>query len=776
MPPLERYARFLVRRAPVVVLVVLLVTAGMFAGIRRLRAEFSIDASLPQGHPFVEIDRQIRTEFGGRNTMIVAVVPREGDVWRPEVLEVVQRLTFDALELEDVMAQNVVSLAAPSVRYPEDRGGTISVGYLMKEVPRTPEDIAALRARLQSDPQLDGMLVTRDQRAALVLLDFWPSASAEDVFGRTTRLVEPYRDRPLDFYFAGEPVLAMSDKEQSRAVAVRIPFTFLVIALMLLLSFRSLQGMFVPMLTATLSTVWGLGLMGFTGVVIDGWNVAVPILLIAVAAAHSAQMLKRYGEEVARSHDNRDAVIRSTVAMGPVMVAAGLTAALGFASLALFGVRSIGNFGLSCSYGIASAVLLEMTFIPALRALLPAPRRVPGEGGPTHAFLSFLARGILGRRGRGVVVAAALVLALAVAGALRIRTYGSARDYMPRGGVARTHLEAIEQHFPGTVTMTVLYVGPPGSVRTLEVVRHEAALQEALARDPLVERTASLADLVKTLHRTFNPEDPQPYRLPDTQELLAQLMFLGDSPAFERFTDRALSKSLVVAYLRTDDSARVGPLVRRAQAWLQDHPAPAGTTVLVAGGVGPTILAVNEHTTYGKILNMLVVLCAIYVVSSLVLGSPLAGLYVVTPIAAAVVFLFGFIGWTGIRLDMGSASVIAMATGIGADYAIYFLYRLREERARLGNDEAAFGEALHTSGRAVLFVAASIGAGFGVMAFSPYLGLWLFGTLMPLAMAVSCVAALSIMPVMVLRMRPAFVFGRAARPEPGAAAARRAAG
>src|SRR5438067_1079929 len=460
MPPLERYARFLIRRAPVVVLVVLLVTAGMFAGIRRLRAEFSIDASLPQGHPFVEIDRQIRTEFGGRNTMIVAVVPREGDVWRPEVLEVVQRLTFDALELEDVMAQNVVSLAAPSVRYPEERGGTISVGYLMKEVPRTPEEIAALRARLQSDPQLDGMLVTRDQRAALVLLDFWPNASAEDVFGRTTRLVEPYRDRPLDFYFAGEQVLAMSDKEQSRAVAVRTPFTFLVIALMLLLSFRSLQGMFVPMLTATLSTVWGLGLMGFTGVVIDGWNVAVPILLIAVAAAHSAQMLKRYGEEVARSHDNRDAVIRSTVAMGPVMVAAGLTAALGFASLALFGVRSIGNFGLSCSYGIASAVLLEMTFIPALRALLPAPRRVPGEGGPTHAFLSFLARSILGRRGRGVVVAAALVLALAVAGALRIRTYGSARDYMPRGGVARTHLEAIEQHFPGTVTMTVLSDDP----------------------------------------------------------------------------------------------------------------------------------------------------------------------------------------------------------------------------------------------------------------------------------------------------------------------------
>jgi len=197
--------------------------------------------------------------------------------------------------------------------------------------------------------------------------------------------------------------------------------------------------------------------------------------------------------------------------------------------------------------------------------------------------------------------------------------------------------------------------------------------------------------------------------------------------------------------------------------------------VLIAGGVGPTILAVNEHTTHGKLLNTLVVLCVIYLVSSLMLRSALGGLYVVSPIVATVAILFGVLGWTGIRLDMGSASVIAMAAGIGADYAIYFLYRLREEHARLPTDEAAFDAALHTSGRAVLFVAASIGAGFSVMGFSKFLGLQLFGTLMPIAMAVSCLAALSLMPVLVLRTRPAFVFGRAAKERAGRGRAPRAA-
>src|SRR5262249_56355148 len=98
--------------------------------------------------------------------------------------------------------------------------------------------------------------------------------------------------------------------------------------------------------------------------VIDGWDVTVPILLIAVAAGHSAQMLKRYAEEVERSHDNRAAVIASTVSMGPVMIAAGTTAALGVASLAPFGVRAIGHLGLSCAYGISSAAVPAMSLLP----------------------------------------------------------------------------------------------------------------------------------------------------------------------------------------------------------------------------------------------------------------------------------------------------------------------------------------------------------------------------------------------------------------------------
>jgi predicted RND superfamily exporter protein len=756
---LERHVRFVVAHAWPVLLGVVLVTAALGAGVGRLRTDFDVEAMLPAAHRFVQVDRAIRREFGGRNTIVVAIVPREGSVWRPEVLEVVRDATLEALRLPDVMAHAVVSLAAPAVRHAEDAGGMIRVDYLMREVPRTPAEVAVLRARVEGDPHLAGFLVTPDERAALLVLDFWDGPEGPDLAARVQDLARGFADRPVDFYFAGGPIASLVDLEQAAEVAARVPLVFGAIAVVLLFAFRNLQGMVVPLLTAALSTAWALGLMGHQGLVIDSWNVAVPILIIAIAAGHSAQMLKRYTEEVARLGDNRAAVLAATVAIAPVMVAAGLTAALGFASLALFGVPSIARFGLSCAYGIVSAVVLELTFIPALRALLPRPRRLPAQGGATGHVIRSLERGILRRGGAWVLAGTALALALAAAGAARIHTFGSTRIYMPADSLARRHLEVIERHFPGVFNMTILYEGAPGTTRNARVLTHMAALQEALARDPLVLRTASLADLVKALHRTFNPEDPVPYRVPDDQELVAQLMFLGDSPAFERFTDRALSKGLVVAYLRDDDSARVGPLVRHAEAWLAAHPPPEGVRVLVAGGAGPTVLAVNEHTTYGKLLNMLVVLVAIYAVASVVLRSPVGGLYVVMPIVVSIVMLFGVLGWTGIRLDMGSSSIIAMAAGVGADYAIYFLYRLREERARVASDGETVAVALETSGRAVLFVAASIAAGFLVTAASRFHGLRLFGTLMPVAMVVSCLAALSIMPVAVLRLRPRFVFG-----------------
>src|SRR5204862_7638647 len=101
-------------------------------------------------------------------------------------------------------------------------------------------------------------------------------------------------------------------------------------------AFRTLQGMFVPLVTALMGVIWALGLMGLIRAPMDPWNIMTPILLLAIGAGHSVQILKRYYEEYrgARTHrpelsaveHNRIAVIEATTKVGAVMLAAGAIA------------------------------------------------------------------------------------------------------------------------------------------------------------------------------------------------------------------------------------------------------------------------------------------------------------------------------------------------------------------------------------------------------------------------------------------------------------------
>jgi len=114
------------------------------------------------------------------------------------------------------------------------------------------------------------------------------------------------------------------------------------------------------------------GLMGMLRIPLDPFNTTTPILILAVAAGHAVQILKRYYEEL-RALSGRSRRIRVAVSkVGPSLLTAGTIAALSFFSLAAFRTNTIRNFGLLAGFGIVATLLVELTLIPALRAILSA--------------------------------------------------------------------------------------------------------------------------------------------------------------------------------------------------------------------------------------------------------------------------------------------------------------------------------------------------------------------------------------------------------------------
>jgi predicted RND superfamily exporter protein len=409
-------------------------------------------------------------------------------------------------------------------------------------------------------------------------------------------------------------------------------------------------------------------------------------------------------------------------------------------------------------------VLLEMTFMLALRVVWPTGRATGAEG-PLSRWLGLALRPLEAaasanpRRVVGCFLAIAL---LAAAGYPRLTTEATSRLYWSARTPVGRDLRVFERHFPSTTTVTILLEGDAGSMRTPEAIKLMTGLQQAMAQDPDVGRTSSIADMIRRTYEVFAPEEAA-HGLPMEAEVIGQLFYLADSPAFERYVDRSYSRSVVLGFLNREDSALTRRVMARLEAYLANNPPPT-IRVSLAGGVGPTLLALNDHTVKGKVLNMLVVFAVIFVIASMLLRTPLGGVYVTAPLAMALIVNLGVFAWLGVAFDLSGASIAAIGIGIGADYAIYTLYRLREEFRRTGKIDEALRAMMETTGRAVLFVALAISAGFGVYLTSDFYAFRILGIFVPLTMLISCVTALTLCPALVVLLRPRFIFasGKAA--------------
>ncbi len=757
---LETLARTIVRHPWRVLIVCLLATAAAASGTARLVVDLDLERQMPSDHPYVVVDRKIRAEFGGRNFVAIAVVPRAGTVWRPEILQMVHALTLDLLDAPGVIRQTVASLSSPYVRVPRDHDGTLTTEYLMKEPPVDEAGVAALRDTYRQEPLFRGTVVSDDERAAMVFADFYDATNVQ-IADTIAAIVAKHRSPEVEIAVSGEPVYRHAE---ARIVAQQQIYFFGTVAAILLvlwLAFGQIQGVILPTATALLSTAVAMGFLGHTDIPVSSWTAAVPLVVVTVAAGHSAQMLKRYYEAYAKLHDRAAAVVESMQSVGVVMVAAGLTAGCGFAALALLGVPSLAQFGLGVASGIFAAVILEMTFMPALRVVWPTGRATGGEG-PLSSWLGRVIRPLSAavlRAPRSTALAFLAIALLAAAGLPRLGTDIDSRRYWPEETPIGHDLRVFERHFPATTTLTVMLEGPPGSMQGPEAVRLMTSLQAAMKEDPAVGRTSSVADIVRRTYEVFAPEEAGS-GLPLDRDLLAQLFFLSDSPAFERYVDRSYSRSVVLAFLDRDGTNVTRRVMHRLEEWAARNPSDE-IRVSLAGGVGPTILALNEHTVKGKLLNIAVVFAVIFAVSGLLLRTPVGGAYVTAPLAMALLVNLGLFSWLGVSFDLTGASIAAIGIGIGADYAIYALYRLREEHRRLGALEPALAAMLDTTGRAILMVALAISAGFAVYLGSEFYGFRILGTYVPLTMIVSALTALTLLPALVLLFRPRFIVGNA---------------
>jgi predicted RND superfamily exporter protein len=500
-----------------------------------------------------------------------------------------------------------------------------------------------------------------------------------------------------------------------------------------------------------------------------GWKVqmvtvTLPVMLLAIGNDHTVHLVARYQEENLAGRDLSSAQITVRVLreLGFPVLTAGITTVAGFLCLLTHVVVPAAQLGVLAAVGLGFVMLAAVTFAPALMAKLPRANPLVSAGeGESGGFLDRLLRknAALVIAHKKTVMALSFVFAvLASAGLPFLEVDTNPINYYAPSAPVSTTARAINEHFGGSTEIAVMV---EGDIREPAVMKKIDALERELQAMPQVGFTMSIAQVVRTMNRAVAGEDA----IPDTREAIAQLFLLysmGGSPEdFERMVDFDYTRALLTARVSSFSTSEIADVVEAVSAFASRELSGLKVTV---GGFGAVFAELVDAIVGGQISSLVLSFAIVFLLNALGFWSLQAGAYSMIPLAIAVPALFGLMGTFGIELNVVTAMLSSIMIGVGVDYTVHFLWRYRDERRSGHSAEEAARLALTTVGRGIVFNAMAVVLGFSVLAFSNFLPVQFFGFLVVVSISVCMLAAMVLMPPLVVWLDPRFARGEPPKP------------
>jgi len=167
--------------------------------------------------------------------------------------------------------------------------------------------------------------------------------------------------------------------------------------------------------------------------------------------------------------------------------------------------------------------------------------------------------------------------------------------------------------------------------------------------------------------------------------------------------------------------------------------------------------SLNNLVVQSQLISVALSILMVFLILSVYYRSAIAGLIGLAPLSISILINFAVMSLTGIKLNIGTAMVASTAVGTGIDYTIHYMAAFHHEYLLTGGKGAFLRRTFLTSGKAILFNAVSVGAGFAVLGLSQFNILAQLGLLIALTMGTSALVSLTLLPVLLLIFNPAFI-------------------
>ena len=721
---MRRIFAFCVRHPFAIIGIIAAITVLGALQIPRIRIDPRAEIFIAKDNPVRAAYEENKEDFTYHEETFIGVVG--DDIFDRQTLE--QILTISAETEKIPLVKEVNNLL--TIDYIKGSEAGIEVTELAPGgvIPQTQAEMALFKQQVDSWDFFRGLFISEDHTGSLISVIMKEGTETDDLIpiyydlrGIVEKADKEFRGRNRIF-ISGVPVVnALMGDYMLRDMRVFIPIVNLVIIATLFLFFRCIRG------RKERATTWTLALLSILKWPMTQVTSTLPVMTIAVGIAYGIHVLENIFSDAEAGKRGKDGIIGATTRVSIPVIMAGLTTMGGFASLATTDVVPIKQLGWLATFGVMASLIISLTFIPAVLSILDSLGR---EYIPTHhtrldvigPVLRLFSKLSL-RHSSSVIVVSLIILAVSIIGTLKIKSDMDPIKTFKQSSPIRVADDYLNAKFAGTSMFNVVLSGVgPDDIKEPEVLRKIDALEGRLKSIPEVGKVISITDLIKRMNQVMHDDDPRYYTIPESRELVAQYLLLysfsgGDE--IERFVNHDFSKAQILLIIKSQASTLAERVFLLIDQFNRQDLAADGRQVF-ATGISAITREFNHIVIVGQISSFVLALILVILVTMPIFKSVKLGLFSILPLFIPILINFGLMGFAGVTLNAATAMIASITVGVGIDYSIHFLSRYRHELGISCDINQAIAAAINTSGRAIMYNALAVGAGFIVLVLSNF--------------------------------------------------------
>ena len=735
----SRLERLIFNHRLMIIIVCAIVTALLGWRASKLEINASFERMLPQSHPYIRNYLANAEAVRALGNSVRVVVENTGrDIYQPEYLQVLQKVS-DALYLMPGVDRSFMkSLWTPTVRWTEITEEGFKGGAVMPDTyDGSAQSVATLRSNVLK-AGIAGSLVANDQRSSLV---FVPLLDTDTATGKPLdyrvlsqqieQKIRTLESGSIRIHVVGFAKLAGDLIEGLRQVMMCFAVAAAIAMVVIYLYTRCIRSASLVLACSVAAVLWQLGVIQLLGFNIDPYSILVPFLIFAIGVSHGAQKMNGIMQDIGRG-THKYVAARYTFRR---LFLAGLTAlvadAVGFAVLMRIDIPVIRDLALAASIGVAVLIFTNLVLLPILLSFTGvsehAARRSVQEEEDVRRGRHLASRVIAGLdrfTTRRWAAAALAVSGVLLVGGLVVSSQLKVGDIDPGAPELRADSRYnkdnafISGHYAlSSDQFAVIVKTAPGGVETFPTLIEMDRLEERLRAVEGVQSVNSVASVLR-IYTSGNFEGNPKWMTINRDPFVSGDAFLNVIVSQPELANQDRTVAPVVAFLKDHKAETLAAVVKTVESFAAEHDQDDRKFLLAAGTAGIEA-ATNIVVRKANREMLLLVYAAVCVLCLITFRSWRAVLVAVIPLVLTTVLCEALMVALGIGVKVATLPVIALGVGIGVDYALYLL-SVQLTRQRQGATlHQAYSDALTFTGKVVALVGITLAAGVVTWAWSP---------------------------------------------------------